>query len=224
MDNGKRQRLGEDQNPMIQMAKKQKQEDKDEWSRAMRTRSNIGKGQQLSHYLTKEHQLYLILLIRYFSICIIRKIGGNQELALPLTTCSCQENIIAHSSSRRITSKQEESSNLKAQIKQQPATDGSLVWKIIDVNDKLNAARSGQQPYLHSPPFFSSPTGYKMCARLYLNGDDEQLNIDEIFHPDSKNPNICGKPCFDTNEPIGIPQFYPLDLLRQKYIKDDTLP
>ncbi|CAF1372607.1 unnamed protein product [Didymodactylos carnosus] len=175
------------------------------------------------------------------------------------------DNVIAKSSDGGITGIQEKINNLEAQIKQQPAVvhDGSLIWKITHVNDKLNAARSGQQRYLDSPPFFSSPTGYKMCARLYLNGDgnqsrgkfislffmlmpgefdailhwpfnftikfslitqsDEQPNIDEIFLPDSKSPNICGKPLLKPNEPIGIPQFYSLDLLLQKYIKDGTM-
>ncbi|CAF4313353.1 unnamed protein product, partial [Rotaria sordida] len=32
--------------------------------------------------------------------------------------------------------------------------------------------QSGRQTSIYSPPFYSSPTGYKMRARLYLNGDD----------------------------------------------------
>jgi hypothetical protein len=32
-------------------------------------------------------------------------------------------------------------------------------------------AQSEQQTYINSPPFYSSPVGYKMRARLYLNGD-----------------------------------------------------
>lgn len=35
----------------------------------------------------------------------------------------------------------------------------------------LVAARSGEQPSIDSPPFYSSSTGYKMCIRLFLNGD-----------------------------------------------------
>lgn len=32
-------------------------------------------------------------------------------------------------------------------------------------------AQSERQASIYSPPFFSSPTGYKMCVRLYLFGD-----------------------------------------------------
>jgi hypothetical protein len=32
-------------------------------------------------------------------------------------------------------------------------------------------AQSERQVSIYSPPFFSSPSGYKMCARLYLFGD-----------------------------------------------------
>ncbi len=34
-------------------------------------------------------------------------------------------------------------------------------------------ARSERQRSIYSPPFYSSPSGYKMCMRLYLNGDDD---------------------------------------------------
>ncbi|CAF4094461.1 unnamed protein product, partial [Adineta steineri] len=32
-------------------------------------------------------------------------------------------------------------------------------------------AKSERQPSIYSPPFYSSPVGYKMRARLYANGD-----------------------------------------------------
>lgn len=35
----------------------------------------------------------------------------------------------------------------------------------------LEAAQTETQVSIYSPPFYSSPTGYKMCLRLYLNGD-----------------------------------------------------
>ncbi|CAF2118406.1 unnamed protein product [Rotaria magnacalcarata] len=51
--------------------------------------------------------------------------------------------------------------------------DGSFIWKITDVTGKLANAKNGQQPSIYSSPFYSSPTGYKMCMRLYLNGDGQ---------------------------------------------------
>jgi hypothetical protein len=35
----------------------------------------------------------------------------------------------------------------------------------------LVAAQSDKQTSIYSPPFYTSPTGYKMCVRLYLDGD-----------------------------------------------------
>ncbi|CAF4410310.1 unnamed protein product, partial [Adineta steineri] len=37
-------------------------------------------------------------------------------------------------------------------------------------------ARSERQTSIYSPPFYTSPTGYKMCARLYFNGDGTARN------------------------------------------------
>lgn len=49
--------------------------------------------------------------------------------------------------------------------------DGSFVWRISDVAEKIQNALNDRQTSIYSPPFYSSPTGYKMCMRLYLNGD-----------------------------------------------------
>ncbi|CAF3539253.1 unnamed protein product [Rotaria sp. Silwood1] len=37
-------------------------------------------------------------------------------------------------------------------------------------------AESERQTSIYSPPFYTSPTGYKMCLRLYLNGDSDTRN------------------------------------------------
>ncbi|CAF4703091.1 unnamed protein product, partial [Rotaria sp. Silwood2] len=49
--------------------------------------------------------------------------------------------------------------------------DGTYLWKITNVQEKIVAAQSRTQTSIYSLPFYSSPTGYKMCLRLYLNGD-----------------------------------------------------
>ncbi|CAF3903139.1 unnamed protein product [Rotaria sordida] len=49
--------------------------------------------------------------------------------------------------------------------------DGTLIWKIKSFHEKMMDAQSERQTSTSSPPFYSSPTGYKMRARLYLNGD-----------------------------------------------------
>lgn len=48
---------------------------------------------------------------------------------------------------------------------------GILIWKITDFAKKRQDARQGRMTSVYSPPFYTSQAGYKMCARVYLNGD-----------------------------------------------------
>jgi len=52
-----------------------------------------------------------------------------------------------------------------------PSYDGQLLWKISDYARRRNDAATGQQVSFYSPCFYTSRYGYKMCARVYLNGD-----------------------------------------------------
>uniref|UniRef100_A0A8C8I0P5 TNF receptor-associated factor n=1 Tax=Oncorhynchus tshawytscha TaxID=74940 RepID=A0A8C8I0P5_ONCTS len=49
--------------------------------------------------------------------------------------------------------------------------DGIFVWKISDFTKKRQDAVAGRAPAMFSPAFFTSKYGYKMCLRIYLNGD-----------------------------------------------------
>ncbi|CAF3030963.1 unnamed protein product [Rotaria sp. Silwood2] len=49
--------------------------------------------------------------------------------------------------------------------------DGTFVWKITNFQERMIDAQSERQISIYSPPFYSSPNGYKMRALLYLNGD-----------------------------------------------------
>ena len=63
--------------------------------------------------------------------------------------------------------------DLEEYVKQQEFSsyDGQLLWRIPDYARKRNDAVTGQQVSFYSPCFFTSRYGYKMCARIYLNGD-----------------------------------------------------
>lgn len=56
-------------------------------------------------------------------------------------------------------------------LDQLPPCDGILLWKITDFARKRNDALTNQKVSFCSPPFYSDRYGYKMCARIYLNGD-----------------------------------------------------
>ena len=63
--------------------------------------------------------------------------------------------------------------DLDEYVRQQEVSshDGILLWKITEFAKKRQDAVSGQQTSFYSPCFFTSRYGYKMCARIYLNGD-----------------------------------------------------
>ena len=63
--------------------------------------------------------------------------------------------------------------DLDEYVRQQEVSshDGILLWKITEFAKRRQDAVSGQQTSFYSPCFFTSRYGYKMCARIYLNGD-----------------------------------------------------
>lgn len=53
----------------------------------------------------------------------------------------------------------------------QDRPDGTLLWRIPNFSQVRSDAVSGTVTNIHSRPFYSGPIGYKMCVRLYPNGD-----------------------------------------------------
>ena len=49
--------------------------------------------------------------------------------------------------------------------------DGATVWQILEIRQQLSDAQRGRNAAMESIPFYTSPQGYKMCLRVYLNGD-----------------------------------------------------
>ena len=49
--------------------------------------------------------------------------------------------------------------------------NGTLLWKIEGYQTKRQDAINGVKTALYSPPFYSAQYGYKMCAKIYMNGD-----------------------------------------------------
>nr|XP_056716122.1 TNF receptor-associated factor 1 [Euleptes europaea] len=49
--------------------------------------------------------------------------------------------------------------------------DGVFLWKITDVHQKCYEAVSRKVCSLQSPAFYTARYGYKLCMRLYLNGE-----------------------------------------------------
>lgn len=61
--------------------------------------------------------------------------------------------------------------DLQIQILQATSYNGIYLWKIDQYSRRFQEAVSGKTPSIYSPPFYVGRFGYKVCARLYPNGD-----------------------------------------------------
>ncbi|XP_013412198.1 TNF receptor-associated factor 2 [Lingula anatina] len=61
--------------------------------------------------------------------------------------------------------------DLRIQALETASYDGVMVWKIADFSKKHHDAITGRLTSFYSPAFYTDPHGYKMCCRIYLNGD-----------------------------------------------------
>ncbi|GFO18010.1 tnf receptor-associated factor 3 [Plakobranchus ocellatus] len=61
--------------------------------------------------------------------------------------------------------------DLRFQMLETASYDGKLLWKIRDFSHRKRDAVQGRTVSLYSQPFYAGRFGYKMCARVYLNGD-----------------------------------------------------
>ena len=62
---------------------------------------------------------------------------------------------------------------LKVDILAVRSINGILIWKVNEVEKRIEEAKTGKILSLYSPPFFTSLHGYRMCLRLYLDGDGQ---------------------------------------------------
>ena len=50
-------------------------------------------------------------------------------------------------------------------------TNGVFIWKIPDIRRTYMEVIDRRTVSIYSPPYFTSPQGYRMCTRVYLHGD-----------------------------------------------------
>lgn len=60
---------------------------------------------------------------------------------------------------------------LRQDVQDVKTTHGLFIWKIPDIRRRYRDALDRKTISLYSPPFQTSPHGYRMCVRVYLNGD-----------------------------------------------------
>uniref|UniRef100_A0A8C6QPF2 TNF receptor-associated factor n=1 Tax=Nannospalax galili TaxID=1026970 RepID=A0A8C6QPF2_NANGA len=56
-------------------------------------------------------------------------------------------------------------------LMEEASFDGTFLWKITNVTRRCHESVCGRTVSLFSPAFYTSKYGYKLCLRLYLNGD-----------------------------------------------------
>uniref|UniRef100_A0A669DH48 TNF receptor-associated factor n=1 Tax=Oreochromis niloticus TaxID=8128 RepID=A0A669DH48_ORENI len=61
--------------------------------------------------------------------------------------------------------------DLRFQVLETASYNGTLIWKIRDYKRRKQDAVAAKTLSLYSQPFYTGYFGYKMCARVYLNGD-----------------------------------------------------
>jgi cell division protein FtsB len=70
-----------------------------------------------------------------------------------------------------ITTRLEDLEPLRAPGQTKVNYGGVLLWKIEGYQRKRQDAINGVKTALYSPYFYTSEFGYKMCAKIYMNGD-----------------------------------------------------
>ena len=60
---------------------------------------------------------------------------------------------------------------LRIQLLERATYNSILLWKVDKFERRRKEAKEGITLSLYSTPFYTNRHGYKMCARIYLNGD-----------------------------------------------------
>ena len=67
--------------------------------------------------------------------------------------------------------------DLRFQLLEASSYNGTLVWKITNYSKRKDSAVAGNTLSLYSQPFYTNRRGYKMCGRVYPNGDGMGENL-----------------------------------------------
>ncbi|XP_005998234.3 TNF receptor-associated factor 1-like [Latimeria chalumnae] len=57
------------------------------------------------------------------------------------------------------------------QMLEQTSFDGTYIWKIPSVSQKVKNVILHRNKFIYSPPFYTGKYGYKLCLKVFLNGD-----------------------------------------------------
>ena len=95
--------------------------------------------------------------------------NGSTEIAQKVENLSFKTADLDHGLDRCLSSCLDQ--ELRLQLLERATYNGVLLWKIDDFERRRKEAVDGVTMSLYSIPFYTCRHGYKMCARVYLNGD-----------------------------------------------------
>lgn len=98
-------------------------------------------------------------------------LGGGVGMVTPQRLDSLNSRLVEleHSVDRSLSSCLDQ--ELRIQLLERATYNGILLWKVDDFERRRREAVEGVTLSLYSTPFYTAHHGYKMCARIYLNGD-----------------------------------------------------
>ncbi|XP_044045280.1 TNF receptor-associated factor 5 isoform X5 [Siniperca chuatsi] len=102
---------------------------------------------------------------------VIEEVSATEALKEHLETL--EENLKRHSGLLDLHAAQLSRNKQHLQELEATSYDGKLIWKIDNFRNRREAEAKGQPPCLSSVPFHTGRCGYKMAAKVYLNGDGE---------------------------------------------------
>lgn len=107
--------------------------------------------------------------------------------------------------------------DLKIRLFQATTTDGIYMWKIDNYPRRMREAREGKILELYSPPLYSHFFGYRICCKIYLNGNKNEPSghgTHVAFYM------VVMKGEFDLLLPFPFPRIFKATLLAHNPIKN----
>ncbi|XP_061750863.1 TNF receptor-associated factor 3 isoform X2 [Nerophis ophidion] len=102
-------------------------------------------------------------------LCVLEQ--GGRSGGGTLTMASLETQLHRHGDMLSVHDIRLADMDLRFQVLETASYNGTLIWKIRDYKRRKQEAVAAKTLSLYSQPFYTGYFGYKMCARVYLNGD-----------------------------------------------------
>jgi len=115
--------------------------------------------------------LFTILCVFFAVTCLPAIELSFQSVIILFDSEDVRKKFIAHDRTIGLHDVRLSEIDLRLQCTETANYEGVLIWKIAEYRQRKLQAVGGRILSLYSQPFYTSRYGYKMCARIYLNGD-----------------------------------------------------